>query len=247
MKNCAAASRPSQIPVLMAWPAAGDDAQQGVDQQRRQHRELEVVVADCRRDQGRGEPVHRPAERRGADPDAPAPQHPVHRGRRSGVAQREQQGQAGLCPGQQGHRGQQHAREQQRCVPHQVDAVRRVHRGGDQGRQAAVRHRLRRIADEPREQVDVGDVPDLHPRGGVGPQPPGHRHRAEQVQGHHQPRRPWPGAQPWGLGGLRRFHRRGDEAHRHLQTPGTRGRPYQSPLYGPYAGSVPARARLAGT
>ncbi len=234
-------------PGLDGVAPAGDDAQQGVDQQRRQHRELEVVVADRGRDQGRGEPVHRPAERRGADPDAPAPQHPVHRRRRSGVAQREQQGQAGLRAGQQGHRGQQHAREQQRRVPHQVDAVRRVHRGGDQGRQAPVRHRLRRIPDEPREQVDVGDVSDLHARGGVGPQPPGHRDRAEQVQGQDQPRRPRPGAQPWGsavCGGFTAEGTRPTATSKHLRTC---GRPIHSPLYGLYVGSVPPRARLAGT
>ena len=141
--------------------AARDDPQPGVDHQRRQHRELEMVVADRGGQHRRGEPVHGPAERGRDDPHSPAPQHPVHRGRRSGKAQREQQGQAGLRAGQQRHRGQQHARQQQGRVPHQVDAVRRVHRGGDESGQAPVRDRLRGIPDEPAEQVDVGDVADL--------------------------------------------------------------------------------------
>jgi hypothetical protein len=52
--------------------------QDEVDHQRRQHGELQVVVADGGVQHRRGEPVDRAAERRGRRADVPAPQHGEH-------------------------------------------------------------------------------------------------------------------------------------------------------------------------
>ena len=171
-------------------PAAGEQPQQRVDHQRREHREHQVVVAEPGVDHGRGEPVHRAAEAGRRDARPPPAQQQEQRGRRPGQAQRQHHGEAGLRPGQQRHRSQQDPGQQQGCVPHQVDALRRVQGGREQGRKAAVADRRRRIAHVPGEQVDVVRVAELHPARRVGPQPGGHRHRGEQVAAQDQPRCP---------------------------------------------------------
>ena len=157
--------------------------QPGVDDQRRQHRELDVVVADGGLEQRRGEPVDGPGKRGPAGAGLPAAQHHEHAGRRAREPGREEHGEAGLRAEQQRDRGEEDARQQHRGVPHQVDPGGRVHRRGDQRGQAAVRNRGRVVAQEPGEQVGVVRVPGHVARGQVGPPPPGHRHRADQVAG----------------------------------------------------------------
>ena len=140
-------------------------------------------------DHRRGEPVHRAAEGGGRDAGPPPPQHKEQGGGRPGQAQRQHQGEAGLRPGKQRHRGQHDPGQQEGCVPHQVDALRRVQRGRDQGWEPPVADRRRRIAHVPGEQVDVVRVADLQPSRRIGPQPGGHRHRRGQIAAQDQPRR----------------------------------------------------------
>ena len=131
-------------------------------------------------------------------PPRPAASRPASQRRRTqnrlaaepGEAGRQQDGQAGLRAGQQRHRSQQHPGEQDRRVPHQVDALRRVQAGGDQGREPAVRDRRGAVAHEPGEQVGVAGVARHHPSRGIGPQPPGQREGSQQVQAHDQPGSP---------------------------------------------------------
>ena len=138
-------------------------------------------MAHRRLQQGRGEPVHGPGQRRSPDADPPAAQHPEHDRRRSRETGRGQDGQADLRAEQAGHRREQSGRQQQRGVPHQVDAPRCIHPGRDQGGQPTVPHSHRRVPHEPGVQVGVMRIPRHHPRRGICPQPPRHHHARKQV------------------------------------------------------------------
>ena len=170
-----------------AAPATGDQAGDGIDDQRRQDRELQMVMAEARRHERRGKPVDRPAERGRAETRPPPPQHPEQGGRRPREAQRQRHGQADLRAPQQRHRRQQHPWQQERRVPHQVDADWRVHRGREQRGQLPVRHSRRRVLHEPREQVHVAAVAGLHAASRIDPQPAGDHQRADEVAGQDEP------------------------------------------------------------
>ncbi len=145
----------SPSPSDSASPFTQAQAQQRIDDQRRQDGQLEVVVTDRRVQQGRGEAVDRAGQGGGAEAHLPAPQHVEQAGRGPGEAHGGQQGQGGLRPERQRHRREQHPGQQQEGVPHHVDALRRVHGRGDQRGQAQVRHGGGVVAEEPGEQVGV--------------------------------------------------------------------------------------------
>ncbi len=181
MNSWAATSTPEPQARAHRPASAGGDPKQRVDDQRRHRGELHVVVTLAGVDQGGREAVERAAQGGRADADPPPAQDQEQAGRRQGEAGGQGQGQADLRAGQQRDRGQQDAGQQERGVPHQVHAVRRVHRLGDQGRQPAVGDRRRAVPHEPGELVDIAQVTDLRPAGRVEPEPPGDGQRPDQV------------------------------------------------------------------
>lgn len=186
----------AQPPAIRRGAAAtGEDPQQGMDHQRRQSGELEVVVADAGIHQGRGEPVEGSADGRRAYAGSPPAQHPQQAGRRPGESQCQHERQADLRPGPKRHRGKQDGRQQERRVPHQVHALRCVQRGADQGGQMSVLYRRGCVMQVPDECGDVMDIAGRRASGRVGPQLPGQVDGASQVTAGDQPLRVG-GAQP---------------------------------------------------
>jgi hypothetical protein len=155
--------------------------QDGVGDQRRQHRELQVVVALRGLDQGRRESVDQPAGGGRGRARGPAAEHGEHGQRGPGEAERHQHRQAGLRPGQQRQRCEQHAGQQHRRVPHQVDALRRVHPRGYEGGQPQVRGGRRVVPEVPCELVAVVGIGGDDAGRGVPPQPHSHDDRRDQV------------------------------------------------------------------
>ena len=129
----------------------------------------------------RREPVDRTAQRSGRDTDLPPPQYPEQGHRRTRESCRRQNGQADLRPGNPGHRSENHSWQQQRSVPHQVDARRCVQRGRHQRWQPAVPDRCRRLLHEPGGLIGVVRITGHQARCRIAPQVPGQRHCSGQV------------------------------------------------------------------
>ena len=149
--------------------APGHQPQRGVDDQRREDRELKIVVARRRLDQRRGEPVDKPGKAGGGGAGVPPARRGEHADRGSGESQRHEHGQAGLRAGQQRQRREEDAGQRHGRVPHQADSLRGVHPGGDQRGQPQVRDGGGVIPEEPGELVGVVRVARHDPRRRVPP------------------------------------------------------------------------------
>ncbi len=170
MNSWAAAAGPARSRSAPA-AAAGDQPQQGIDDERQQDRELQVVVPHRGDAQRGGEAEDGPGQGRRDQAGAPPAGHPEHGGGRAREPQRQYEGEGGLGADGQGQRGEHHAGQQERCVPHQVDTLRRVQCRGDQVREPSVGNRRGLIPHEPGEQVDV--VQTRHGPARPGPGWPG--------------------------------------------------------------------------
>jgi hypothetical protein len=167
--------------------APGQQPHRGVDDQRRQDRELKIVVARRRLDQRRRKPVDKPGQAGRGGAGVPPARRGEHADRGSGESQRHEHRQAGLRACQQRQRREEDAGERHGRVPHEADPLRGVHPGGDQRGQPQVRDGGGVIPEEPGELIGVVRVARHDPRCRVPPQPHGQRDGADQIVSPGQP------------------------------------------------------------
>jgi len=216
----AAASR--SVPDRVA--AAGDDAQHGVDQQRRSTANSSMwPTADASRPARTRTP---PAERAGPI-RMPQPAAPVQDA--ADPAKPSVSSRSGWSAARQQRTGdRKHARSSSEVFHIRLKRW-RVSSGGERAGRLPRITDCRRVADEPGNRLTSRDVADLHARGGVGPQPPSRRRRRARTGP--APAGPARQARNWGAGVRDAAPPKG---------PGppsppnawTRGRPCQSPLPG---------------